>query len=305
MMILLPTYPRCGSHFLAEYFLQTTGVMLNKTHYMISNNYDYRVTIIRDPRDSIVSRLAMQIHFEESKTMDEYLEICKREYILFYNYILEKVDIVFEYSQLKNIDAVVDHICNITGIKRNNNSFADTIVDRPETGFLKTSTVSDKYKFCQEYMEDKDLTELYEIYEKAKAMVPDLENKTNFQSESKKSGDEFEEKVLQDLIDRGFSPIERNYQFKEAGVEVDFRAHNVDRFEYVEAKGGKEGDAKRPGAQRTDNVKKAIANGALIKTYNTLYYVVYFSARPEPGSYSDKMINLALNYKIIDEVRYL
>lgn len=127
----------------------------------------------------------------------------------------------------------------------------------------------------------------------------------NFQSESKKSGDEFELLVLKDLESRGFNSIERNYQFKEAGVEVDFRAHKNDIVEYVEAKGGKDGDSKRPGAQRTDNVKKAIANGALIKTYNTLYYVVYFSAKPDPGSYSDKMINLALRYNIIDEVRYL
>jgi hypothetical protein len=73
----------------------------------------------------------------------------------------------------------------------------------------------------------------------------------------------------------------------------------------VEAKGGNPGEGKRPGAQRTDNVKKAIANGSLIKTYNTIYYVVYFSAKPDPGSYSDKMINLALRHKIIDEVRYL
>lgn len=127
----------------------------------------------------------------------------------------------------------------------------------------------------------------------------------DFQSESKKSGDQFEEKVYQDLVNRGFSPIDRNYSFAGIGCEVDFRAHSDKRFEYVEAKGGNPGEGKRPGAQRTDNVKKAIANGALIKTSNTLYYVVYFSAKPEPGSYSDQMINTALKHKIIDEVRYL
>ena len=127
----------------------------------------------------------------------------------------------------------------------------------------------------------------------------------NFQSQSKKSGDAFEELVYADLVNRGFGPIDRNYCFEDAGCEVDFRAHSSTTFEYIEAKGGEIGEGKRPGAQRTDNVKKAIANGALIKTYNTLYYVVYFSAKPEPGSYSDKMINLALRHKIIDEVRYL
>jgi len=127
----------------------------------------------------------------------------------------------------------------------------------------------------------------------------------NFQSQSKKSGDAFEELVYADLVNRGFVNIDRNYCFEYAGCEVDFRAHSDVGFEYVEAKGGAAGEGKRPGAQRTDNVKKAIANGALIKTYNTLYYVVYFSAKPEPGSYSDKMINIALKNKIIDEVRYL
>ena len=127
----------------------------------------------------------------------------------------------------------------------------------------------------------------------------------NFQSQSKKSGDAFEELVYADLVSRGFGPIDRNYCFENVGCEVDFRAHSDTKFEFVEAKGGNAGEGKRPGAQRTDNVKKAIANGALIKTSNTLYYVVYFSAKPEPGSYSDNMIKTAIKHKIIDEVRYL
>jgi hypothetical protein len=126
----------------------------------------------------------------------------------------------------------------------------------------------------------------------------------NFQSESKKSGDEFESIVYADLVSRGFVEIDKNYVFNSIGCEVDFRAHG-DMFEYVECKGGKDGENKRPGAKRTDNVKKAIANGALIKLSNTLKYVVYFSAKPDPGSYSDKMINAALKNKIIDEVRYI
>ena len=127
----------------------------------------------------------------------------------------------------------------------------------------------------------------------------------NFQSQSKKSGDAFEELVYADLVSRGFGPIDRNYCFENVGCEVDFRAHSKTTFEYIEAKGGLSGEGKRPGAQRTDNVKKAIANGALIKTSNVLYYVVYFSAKPEPESYSDNMIKTALKHKIIDEVRYL
>ena len=127
----------------------------------------------------------------------------------------------------------------------------------------------------------------------------------NFQSQSKKSGDAFEELVYADLVSRGFGPIDRNYCFEDAGCEVDFRAYTDTKVEYIEAKGGEFGEGKRPGAKRTDNVKKAIANGALIKTSNTIYYVVYFSSEPDPGSYSEKMIKTALKYKIINEVRYI
>ena len=127
----------------------------------------------------------------------------------------------------------------------------------------------------------------------------------NFQSDSKKSGDEFEDFVLKDLQTRGFSKIDKNIYMPGTGCEVDFIAYG-ERDEYVESKGGRDDGKKRPGAQRTGNVKKAIANGALIKAkYPDIYYVVYFSAKPITGSYSHEMIEVALCNKIINEVRYL
>lgn len=125
----------------------------------------------------------------------------------------------------------------------------------------------------------------------------------NFQSESKHSGDEFEALVYFDLIARGFTMIQQDVHMIGTGCEVDFIA---DALEYIECKGGKEGHRKRPGAKRTDNVKKSIANATLIKArYPKIYYVSYFSARPKPNSYSDEMLQTALEYGIIDEVRYL
>lgn len=125
----------------------------------------------------------------------------------------------------------------------------------------------------------------------------------DFQSESKRSGDDFENMVLKDLSDRGFKNIKQNIFMYGSGCEVDFVADNK---EYVEAKGGYDGDGKRPGAKRTDNVKKAVANAALIKVYYPdIYYVAYFSSRPVPSSSSDQMIKAAIKGKIIDEVRYI
>jgi hypothetical protein len=125
---------------------------------------------------------------------------------------------------------------------------------------------------------------------------------TLFQAESKKSGDHFEEVVMSKLMDDGYVFIQKNVFIPEAGVEVDFFADG----HYIEAKGGNDGDKKRPGAKRTDSVKKAIANGALIKAFKPdAHYKVYFSSMPIPNSSSDIMIKVALNAKIIDEVIYI
>jgi Holliday junction resolvase-like predicted endonuclease len=128
----------------------------------------------------------------------------------------------------------------------------------------------------------------------------------NFQSESKKTGDEFELLVKDNLISRCLTIVDKNYCIPSIGIEVDYVAKCDDIVEYVEAKGGRSGGKKRPGAERTDNVKKAICNGALLKSYDpSACYVIYFSAPPKPNSYSDAMINTALNSGYVDEVRYL
>jgi len=128
----------------------------------------------------------------------------------------------------------------------------------------------------------------------------------NFQSESKKSGDDFESIVLTDMKRFGYKDIEKNVFIEDVGCEVDFATvHNGQRI-LVEAKGGKSGGSKRPGAQRTDNVKKAIASGALIKSAHPDYkYVVYFSDLPKHGLSSHKMIKSAILFGHIDQVIYL
>jgi predicted AAA+ superfamily ATPase len=124
---------------------------------------------------------------------------------------------------------------------------------------------------------------------------------TDFQAHAKHSGNEFEDFVEQELMSIG-KVLEKDFLVEGSGCEADFVAKIKRRKEYIECKGG---NGRLRGAQRTDNVKKAIANGTLIKlTDPKIYYVVYFSGRPNPGSYSEQMINTALKHKIIDEVRY-
>lgn len=128
----------------------------------------------------------------------------------------------------------------------------------------------------------------------------------NFQAESKRSGDEFESKVLVDLSRFGCTNITKNVLIAETGCEVDFAYDYRGTQVYVEAKGGLQGEKKRPGAKRTDNVKKAIANAALIKSLNPdTQYIVYFSDLPKYGSSSHKMLKTAIRAGFVDSVRYL
>ena len=132
--------------------------------------------------------------------------------------------------------------------------------------------------------------------------MQDSQFSTSFQAESKVSGDHFELNVFNHLVINNYSDIKKNVFIPEAGVEIDF----VSGENYFEAKGGVAGDKKRPGAKRTDSVKKAIANGALLKAVKPeAHYTVYFSAKPELGSSSDIMLNTALRCNIIDKVVYL
>ena len=129
---------------------------------------------------------------------------------------------------------------------------------------------------------------------------------TNFQAESKHSGDLFESQVLEDLGRFGQEDIQKNVTVKDVGCEVDFAYDFRGTQVYVEAKGGLQGEGKRPGAKRTDNVKKAIANAALIKSrYPETQYIVYFSDLTKYGSSSHKMLKTAVRAGFIDSVRYL
>jgi hypothetical protein len=128
----------------------------------------------------------------------------------------------------------------------------------------------------------------------------------NFQAESTRSGDDFEDMVLEDLQRSGHQDIKKHVVLKELGIEVDFTYKTTYDTVYIEAKGGERGEKKRPGAKRTDNVKKAIANGALIKADNpNIKYIVYFSDLPKHGSSSHKMIKKAIAAGYVDAFKYL
>ena len=131
----------------------------------------------------------------------------------------------------------------------------------------------------------------------------------NFQAESSQSGNEFENAVAQelsDIYDLDRDEFLEKLVLNELGIELDYFVVTEEGVEAGEAKGGRPGPRKRPGAKRTDNVKKAICNGALLhQAYPDMKYVVYFSAPPKENSASDMMLRTALEAGFISEIRYL
>lgn len=139
----------------------------------------------------------------------------------------------------------------------------------------------------------------------------------NFNSTCREIGLEYENvAIAYEVKNNGSTVVDRNVPISDCGIEMDFvvdvplvngKGNYVKTLrKYVQAKGGKPGEGKKPGAQRTDNVKKAIADGTLLKTVDLdSWYTVYFSERPKFDSCSEKMIRSAVESGVIDEVLYV
>lgn len=115
---------------------------------------------------------------------------------------------------------------------------------------------------------------------------------TNFQAEAGRQGRQFAEQCDDALRSVGFE-LRGGTRLTQIGVEIDqvAVAPNGDEF-WFEYKGSLRGV--RPGLLRTDTTKKAIANGALLRTLpDAQPFVVLTSHLPERGA-SLAMLTTAL-----------
>lgn len=141
--------------------------------------------------------------------------------------------------------------------------------------------------------------------------------KKNFNSYCTRDGREFENRVILHEVEEFNSIlISRDTLISNTGVEIDAvmevpladksGSYSKTLTKYIQAKGGKPGAGKKPGAKRTDSVKKAIAEGTLLKqAMPDCWFTIYFSEEPANGSYSDMMIKTALAAGVVDEIKYL
>lgn len=118
----LVTFPRSGSHFFAKLIYKKTKFNLQRSHTVnIAFGYDNSkikkiVTIIRDPKDTITSLIALENGLGYYIKNDRINEIIT-EYILFYNFLLQEADYVIDFKDLITYpDIVVDKMLELLEI---------------------------------------------------------------------------------------------------------------------------------------------------------------------------------------------
>jgi hypothetical protein len=121
-----------------------------------------------------------------------------------------------------------------------------------------------------------------------------------FQQEASLQGKTFETVVRHLLIAQGFAVAEDKVRLRQIGVEIDFAATSAGGTEvWIEAKGtlGRASGDKRPGLERTDTLKKAICNAALVATLpesERRPFIVITTHPPIDGSSGGNMLRTAL-----------
>jgi glucan biosynthesis protein len=123
---------------------------------------------------------------------------------------------------------------------------------------------------------------------------------TSFQAYGTQQGRQFAEQCDGLLVSRGYS-LQTNLVLPEVGVEIDRVAVAPSgRTVWFEYKGSVQGA--RPGLMRTDTLKKAIANGALLqRLVERPPYIVLTSHLPNSGA-GFAMLETALELQYFDDV---
>ena len=123
---------------------------------------------------------------------------------------------------------------------------------------------------------------------------------TSFQAYGTQQGRQFAEQCDGLLVSRGYT-LQTNLVLPEVGVEIDRVAIAPSgRTVWFEYKGSVQGA--RPGLMRTDTLKKAIANGALLqRLVERPPYIVLTSHLPNSGA-GLAMLETALELQYFDDV---
>lgn len=166
----LLTCPRSGSHHFTDLFYKKTGLNIEKSHavnWMLDeNNAKQRtiITIVRDPRETILSYIALD-RMSYVSTINEVQRAhhIATEYILMYNFLYEYADYVIDFKDLvENPDAVTEKIFNLLEIKEEDHHFFSKEPDVKSKDYIPSSKILREYK--EESINDLNIELCYFYY---------------------------------------------------------------------------------------------------------------------------------------------
>lgn len=162
---MICTYPRSGSHLLLKIIEENFSKSIPKNHWKVYGKDFYIISIIRDPRESVCSLVSMRPRIDN---LEEQIKEAIDRYVLFYNYILDRANLIFEFEDLmkdteKIIKIIEKNINKEDFIEYEERQFSQSLPTR-DFGRLETSKNKDKYKLVNDAIDKHDLKEAYEIY---------------------------------------------------------------------------------------------------------------------------------------------
>lgn len=132
-----------------------------------------------------------------------------------------------------------------------------------------------------------------------------MSSRDDFQERSTRVGVAFRQECQRLLESIGFVLIDVGRRLEEFGIIVELiyrNRHGLDFFFEAAGTDEEEPASGRPGLERTDTVKKIIANAFLTKKATNRPSIVLTSHTPRPDSSSGKMLNMSGRDVIFDVI---
>jgi hypothetical protein len=147
----LLTYPRSGSHYLDRLIYKKANFHIERSHAVNhsfnKNNEKIKriVTVARDPKESIISYIALEKHISplSSPRLNEMIT----EYILLYNFLYEHADYVIDYRDLVDRpDTITEKLLEVLEINEENSHRFLTNINYDSKNYVQSSKDLEVYK---------------------------------------------------------------------------------------------------------------------------------------------------------------
>lgn len=170
--LFVNTYRRSGTIFISSKIPEYIKVEVVASHKIESVDYP-SMTIIRDPAEAIASCVALDIfqkhvHTDLSTKVDSEIQ----EYISLTNHIINNVLVIFDFNDIDRYEEMFDYLKTRFSFKKAPGLSLPH--EKPED-HIYTSKDQPEYKAIVDEIKKKDLSALYDVYNKAIALKVDLD----------------------------------------------------------------------------------------------------------------------------------